>query len=67
MFDIKDGKVSPWIILNSISGKKLLDQLDDTQLSAISNIIDPIFWSKKFKESKRDMELVKKIIKEVGL
>jgi hypothetical protein len=67
MFDIKDGKVSPWLILNSNSGKKLLDQLDDTQLSAISNIIDPIFWSKKFKSSKQDIELVKQVIKEAGL
>lgn len=67
MFDIKDGKISPWLLLNSTSGKKLLDQLDDTQLSAISNIIDPIFWSKKFKSSKQDIELVKQIIKEAGL
>lgn len=67
MFDIKDGKVSPWLILNSNLGKKLLDQLDDTQLSAISNIIDPVFWSKKFKSSKQDIELVRQVIKEAGL
>lgn len=67
MFDIKDGKVSPWLILNSISGKKLLEQLDDIQLSSISNIIDPVFWSKKFKSSKKDIELVKQVIKEARL
>jgi hypothetical protein len=67
MFDIKDGKISPWLILNSSSGKKMLDQLDDTQLSAISIIIDPHFWIKKFKEEKEDLELVKQIIKEANL
>ncbi len=67
MFDIKDGKVSPWLILNAPSGKKMLDQLDDTQLSAISNIIDPQFWVRKFKQQKEDLELVKQIIKEANL
>jgi hypothetical protein len=67
MFDIKDGKVSPWLILNTISGKKMLDQFDDIQLSAISNIIDPQIWVKKFKQQKQDLELVKQVIKEANL
>lgn len=67
MFDIKDGKISPWLILNSTSGKKLLDQFDDVQLSAISNIIDPQFWVKKFKSQKSDLELVKQVVKESTL
>ena len=67
MFDIKDGKVSPWLVLNSPSGKKLLDQFDDVQLSAISNIIDPQFWVKKFKSQKSDSDLVKQVVKESTL
>ena len=67
MFDIKDGKVSPWLILNTISGKKMLDKFDDIQLSAISNIIDPQVWVKKFKQQKQDLELVKQVIKEANL
>lgn len=67
MFDIKDGKISPWIVLNSTSGKYLLDQMDDVQLSAISNIIDPQFWIKKFKAQKSDLTLVKQVVKEATL
>jgi hypothetical protein len=67
MFDIKDGKVSPWIILNCTSGKNMLSQLDDVQLSAISNIIDPQFWVKKFQAEKEDLNLVKQIVKESAL
>ena len=67
MFDIKDGKVSPWLILNCTSGKKMLEQLDDTQLSAISNIIDPLIWVKKFKQQKQDLDLVRQVIKEANL
>ncbi len=64
VYDIKDGKISPWLLLNCESGKNLLNNLLDDQLSSISNIIDPIFWSKKFKQNKADLELVKQIVKE---
>lgn len=67
MFDIKDGKISPWLLLNSDSGKTLLNQFDDVQLSAISNIIDPVFWVKKFKNQKEDLILVKSVVKESTL
>jgi hypothetical protein len=67
VFDIKDGKVSPWIILNSPSGKEMLANFRDDQLSAIGNIIDPQVWVKKFKKQTFDIELVKKIVKEASL
>jgi len=67
MFDIKDGKISPWLILNSTKGKELLNQFRDDQLAAISNIIDPQVWVKKFKKQTSDLELVKNIIKESNL
>ena len=67
MYDVKDGKVSPWIILNSASGKEMLQGFRDDQLAAISNIIDPQVWVKKFKAHTFDLELVKKIVKEANL
>ena len=67
MFDIKDSKISPWILLNSSKGKELLNQFRDDQLAAISNIIDPQVWVKKFKKQIKDLELVKNIIKESNL
>jgi hypothetical protein len=67
VFDIKDGKVSPWLILNSPSGKAMLAQLNDHQLNAIASVINPEVWVKKFKNSKADLELVRHIVKEAGL
>ena len=67
VYDVKDGKVSPWIILNSASGKEMLQSFRDDQLAAISNIIDPQVWVKKFKAHTFDLELVKKIVKEANL
>lgn len=64
VFDIKDGKISPWLILNSNSGKEMLQKLNDEQLMAISNIIDLPFWLNKFKKLPADVELVKQVVKE---
>ena len=66
-YDIKDGKISPWLIINAPSGQTLLKKLNDEQLSAISVVIDPPYLMNKFKKSPQDLELVKQIIKESHL
>lgn len=67
VFDIKDGKVSPWLVLNSVSGKKLLTNFNDEQLSAVGATIDPEFWRKRFAKNPDDVDLVKQVIKEANL
>ena len=67
VFDIKDGKVSPWLVLNCTSGKEMLANFRDDQLSAIGNIINPQIWVKKFKNQKFDLDLVRQIVKESNL
>lgn len=62
--DIKDGKVSPWVILNSTNGKTLLSKLSDEQLETVAVQIDPQFWVHKFKKNPADVELVKQIVRE---
>ncbi len=66
-YDIRDGKISPWLLLNSKSGKALLGNLDDTQLSTLSGILNPDIWLKKFKKQTSDLELVKQVVKEAML
>jgi hypothetical protein len=66
-FDIRDGKISPWILLNSDTGKKLLSTLNDEQLVSIGTTIDPEFWIKKFKSLPDDVDFVRQIAKESNL
>ena len=66
-FDIKDGKISPWLLLNSTSGKNMLQSFRDDQLAAISSIIDPNVWVKKFKKQTFDLDLVKQVVREANL
>lgn len=66
-FDIKDGKVSPWLILNCKSGKEMLAKFSDDQLASIGTTIDPQFWMNKFKKLPADVELVRQVVKESDL
>jgi hypothetical protein len=66
-YDIKDGKISPWVVLNSTSGKTMLQKFSDEQLGHIQAIIDPPFWVSKFKKLPADVSLVKQVVKESNI
>ena len=65
--DIKEGKISPWILLQSKSGKKMLKNMNDEQLAIIGDIINPQFWLSRFKKLPADVELVKEVIAEAKI
>jgi hypothetical protein len=67
VFDVRDGKVSPWLILNSKNGKDMLKKFNDEQLLAIGSIIDLPFWLNKFKRLSSDTELVRQVVKESNI
>lgn len=66
-YNIKDGKISPWLVLNCKSGKDMLKKMNDEQLNAINSIMDIPFWMSKFKKLPADVELVKQVAKEANL
>jgi hypothetical protein len=55
VWDIKDGKVSPWLILN------------DEQLEMVYHVINPEHWAMRFKRLPNDVQLVKDVAKESNL
>jgi hypothetical protein len=65
--DIKEGLISPWVLLNTKSGKELLKRMNDEQLEIVGPVIDPQFWIRRFKALPADIELVKDIIKEAKI
>ena len=67
VWHIKDGKVSPWLLLNCRSGKEMLSKLNDEQLNMVYNIMDPEHWAMRFKRTPHDVELVKDVVKESNL
>jgi hypothetical protein len=67
VWDIKDGKISPWLILNCRTGKEMLSKFNDEQLALVYHVINPEHWALRFKRQLKDVELVKEIVKESKL
>jgi hypothetical protein len=67
VFDVRDGKVSPWLILNSKNGKDMLKKFNDEQLLAIGSIMDVPFWLNKFKRLSADTELARQVVRESNI
>ena len=65
--DIKNGHVSPWIVLNSSTGQSMIKNMSDDQLDMIAPAFDVPYWLKRFKEVPSDVALVKEICREVGI
>ena len=65
--DILNGRISPWIILNTQSGYKMINTMSDEQLNMIAPAFDVPYWQRKFKDQPADVALVKEICKEVNI
>ena len=67
VWHIRDGKISPWLILNCVSGKEMLSKLNNEQLEIIYPMINPEHWAVRFKRQITDVQLVKDVAKESKL
>jgi len=65
--DIRNGYISPWVILNTSSGQTMVRNMSDDQLDMIAPAFDVPFWLRRFKELPADVAMVKEICKEVGI
>ena len=65
--DIKEGLISPWVLLNSKTGKAMLQRMNDEQLEIVGPFVDPQFWIKRFNALPADLELVKDLIREAKI
>jgi len=65
--NVRDGKISPWMIMNCTSGVELLKKFNDEQLDLVNQTLDIAFWAKKIRENPADVALVKEVCKEAGI
>jgi hypothetical protein len=61
VWHIRDGKISPWLLLNCKSGKEMLGKFNDEQLNLVYNVINPQHWAMRFKRLPNDVTLVKDV------
>ena len=67
VWHIKDGKISPWLLLNCNSGKQMLSKFNDEQLEMVYHVINPQHWAMRFNKLPQDVDLAKQIAKESNL
>ena len=67
VWHIKDGKVSPWLVLNCKTGKEMLSKFNDEQLEMVYHVINPEHWAVRFQRQPSDVQLVKDVAKESNL
>jgi hypothetical protein len=65
-FAITTGRISPWVLYNSDSGKEFLARINQDQLGIIWTWIDADFWGKKFSDYPADTEYAINELKNQG-
>lgn len=61
---IRTGKISPWILYNAMSSKKLFERMTEEQIHYMEDFIDPTLWKGKMAKNKKDTKFVKEILEE---
>jgi hypothetical protein len=67
VYDIRSGKVSPWVLYLSDTGGTLLERFNDEQVKMIQDNIDPPFWMKLFKKNKDEVAEIKETCERANL
>lgn len=65
--DIRNGYISPWLVLNCRSGRDMIGKFNDEQMDIIEPAFDVPHWLAKFKDYPADAILVKEVCKETGI
>jgi len=65
-YAITTGKISPWMLYQSVSGVTFMDELDSTQIKMIIDYIDPEKWALKFHRDNENVKQVKEILNLAG-
>ena len=65
LYSITNGKISPWLLYQSESGVKLLDELDPEQVKLVYDYINPVKWAMKFAKDDKKVNEVKVLLKDL--
>lgn len=60
------GKISPWMLYQSVSGIEFLETLDEPQQLLIFDYINPEQWALKFHKNKEIVQDIKKLLSQAG-
>lgn len=64
---VKTGRISPWVLYNSETGKMFLSKLDSHDFNLVYDLMDPKYWNIKFKRQSDHTKAVCETLKQAGL
>lgn len=64
--NITNGKLSPWLLYQSDSGVKFLDNLNESQVKLVIDYINPELWKIKFNRESENVKQVKELLNAGG-
>jgi len=62
LFDIKMGKISPWIILGYPPARSVLEEFPDGVLNEIAETLDLEYWNRKLDLNKQTVEWIQEML-----
>jgi hypothetical protein len=65
-YAITTGKLSPWILYHSASGKEFLDKLDESLIKMVIDYLNPELWAIRFKREPEKVDEVKSLLTLAG-
>jgi hypothetical protein len=65
--DLHNGRISPWLLWATKTGRQLLASLNEEQLGIIAPIIDPDHWAKRLRDWPVDLETVRYACNAAGI
>ena len=65
-YKITLGKISPWMLFQSVSGIEFIESLDEGLQRMIFDYINPEQWAIKFLRNKDSVKQVKDLLKQAG-
>jgi hypothetical protein len=63
---VTTGKISPWLLYQSVSGTNFLDKLHEDQVKMIIDYINPEQWALKFRKDPDATTQVKQLLDQAG-
>jgi len=64
---IRQRKLSPWVLLNSVKFKAVVDRASEDEHEALGSLIHSMYWQYKFEKHPEVVQVVKKCVKELNI
>jgi hypothetical protein len=65
-YAVVTGRLSAWVLYNSISGQEFLGRLSSEQIAMIWPYVDADFWQQKFRDYPTDVNYIKRTLEQAG-